>query len=299
MAHDDKSTSCDTTVALIGTPYTATCLDCDWAYQVVGEVTDEKGTGCNYDRFAQYGTFLPTEDMPDRWIGFSYAVDLGTYFSYNWLWAGYDIAGKTTKPIWGSRLYGETSYFGTAVAKAGALEWHMEYESWYEYKPYTDCGTSSGSYLSASMGGSYVGYGTLACDYYPTYDRWDFTGTSYDNAYISVDTTSDFFAFDPTIYIMDSSTCLLGMAFDSFDCSYRGAGWPSTTVCPSYELPMTPGELYSVIVKPEPSGFSVSTTCDYRISLDTPSDPKLTAGALSVPVYDIQHVSVDGVGTIP
>ena len=126
------------------------------------------------------------------------------------------------------------------------------------------------------------------------YDLWSFTGVVDGYAYVSVDTLIDKTTFNPKMIVMDDTTCILGTADDSFECTYP----PSTKhSCPSYKVSTGKRAQYHVLV--QALGDCAATNGEYLISVAAGSDPGLTQEISDAPFYDFETVSVVGTAHLP
>jgi hypothetical protein len=113
------------------------------------------------------------------------------------------------------------------------------------------------------------------------------------DVHISVDTLSDKTTFDPWIVVTDASTCYMGEANDSFACSYP----PAKGECPGYDVPVTAGDAYAVVVRS--NGSCASTIGEYSITVDTSSDPSLGLKGDDSEVIEEVYVHVEGTANVP
>jgi hypothetical protein len=63
-------------------------------------------------------------------------------------------------------------------------------------------------------------------------------------------------------------------------------------MCPSMILPVTAGDSYYLIVNS--GGDCVSSTADYKLSLDVPSDPSLTLLREDMPFWQYELIEAGG-----
>jgi hypothetical protein len=156
-----------------------------------------------------------------------------------------------------------------------------------------DCGTSySGKLVYGDHGGPYAMTGTMPCSYYPYYDRWSFYASSDAYAYVTVDTVADTTKFDPDLVVTDSSSCILGNAYNTFTCSYP----PASGSCASYVFPVSKGQSYDVMVLTHAG--CASSTGEYELSIDLPSDPGLTLMVDDKQVQEDVHIQISGNATL-
>ena len=92
---------------------------------------------------------------------------------------------------------------------------------------------------------------------------------------------------------MDSASCYLGEADDSFECTYP----PPTYDCPSYAVPTVEGDEYYVMVRA--LGDCVDPTGEYVISVDSPSDPALTLEVADAEFFLFEDVDVTATAHLP
>ena len=85
----------------------------------------------------------------------------------------------------------------------------------------------------------------------------------------------------------------MGEANESFACSYP----PAKGECPGYDLPVTAGDAYAVVVRS--NGSCASTIGEYSITLDTPSDPSLGLKGDDSEVIEQVFVHVEGSANVP
>src|SRR6185436_14997425 len=272
-ANQSASGVCDTTIELTGTPYSGTCPSCDFAFNVTGKVTSEAGTACNLDDYSPAMTYLAGDVYENVYLAFSASTKDGYA---NMLRAGFSYPGKKNGPYWatyGSHLLEWTVDYTNVGAQLATIE--------YCGGPYVgDAGV-------VNYGGPYVDYGTWKdCKSFP-YDLWSFTARADDIAYISVDTTSAATAVDTELFVMDSTSCFLGEADDSFECTYA----PAEGSCPSYVLPVVRGDDYFVLV--HSYGSCASNTGEYKLSIGHPSDPTLTLVSGDQPFFAFERVHAE------
>jgi hypothetical protein len=118
---------CDTTIELVGTPYTGTCSTCEFAYEITGEITAEAGSDCVEGYFQTWSSYLPNADLPQVWMAFSDAgLVYGYYERYNILWRGnYPPGGHEVN--WVPNVF-DGSIFGYASYAGGVLDWTLDYD---------------------------------------------------------------------------------------------------------------------------------------------------------------------------
>jgi hypothetical protein len=150
------------------------------------------------------------------------------------------------------------------------------------------CGTYVGVPNYGAHVGPYASTASLPCSYTLYYDRWSFQAPADEYAYVTVDTIADATKFDPDMFIVDSTSCLLGNASSTFTCTYS----PAIGSCGSYYLPVTKGEIYDVIVMAHTE--CSSTIGEYELSVDTSSDPALTLEADDRLVFGDVHIQITG-----
>ena len=178
---------------------------------------------------------------------------------------------------------------------AHLLEWTLDYTQFGDaLATIESCG---GPYVgdrgASDYGGAYVEFGSWSrCETLP-YDLWSFTARADELAYITVDTTSAATAVDTEIYVMDAASCYLGDADDSFECSYP----PAEGSCPSYVLPVMPGDEYLILV--HSFGHCESSTGEYKLTIDQTGNPALTLVASEQPYFAFQRIHVEGSANIP
>jgi hypothetical protein len=280
---------CDTTVAIVGTPYTGDCeAGCDFTFALTTKITSELGTKCDYDRFSPDYTYLPTASDPYTYLGFASTTSGG---ASNVLFLGTSSSTGGTvdwQLMAGGRDRGYADY------SAPLLAWAVDYIIYghYYYSPATSyCGPYSWTGFGKAYGGAYYADETVSL-ISRGYDLWSFTAVDYYTE-ISVDTTDALTAFDPYMTVMDELTCILGRADDAFDCTYP----PPAYSCPSVNLATTKGTSYLILVQPLSSAYDI--VGDYRLSLDTIADPKLTLVSDDVPVTNDQYFGVTGWANVP
>ena len=132
----------------------------------------------------------------------------------------------------------------------------------------------------------------MPCSYTPYYDRWSFYAASDGYAYVTVDTVADATKFDPDLVVTDSSSCILGNAYNTFTCSYS----PITGSCASYLLPVSAGETYDAMVLTHAG--CASSTGEYQLSIDLPADPSLTLIVDDKEAMEDVHIQITGNATL-
>jgi hypothetical protein len=270
---------CDTTIDLIGAPFTGHCSDCDWAFDVEATVVSEKGSSCAYELYQPEHTFLtdPYSGLVDTYFGFA------DYYNYSSRYPLYDVAffgGYYSTPYfsfwtWRNLVAGD-SWLETYKAKTGGLDlrWYTSTGYGKNYYP-SYCG-DYGSYMFYSASTAYYGASTLNCGGNTMYDVWSFyagagSGSGSPYAWISADTVAADTAFDLRLRILDSSLCEVGFADDQFACTYAPTAW----ICPGYKLSLTPKSTYYVMV--QSMGSCTGTSAEYELYVETDgSDPMLS-----------------------
>jgi hypothetical protein len=117
---------CDTQIALTGTPYTGSCPDCAFAYQVFGEITSEKGSGCDPTYLSTYESYLSDEIDADVWLAFSTkATVYEDVVATDVLWRG-TYPPYATEVYWHPNVF-DGSKYGAATYDAGVLAWTIDY----------------------------------------------------------------------------------------------------------------------------------------------------------------------------
>ncbi len=125
---------CDTTIELVGTPYTGTCATCEFAYEITGEITAEAGSGCPEGYPGTWSTYLADETLPQVWLAFSSAgVVYGYYDRTNILWRGNLPGGVEVN--WVPNVFDGSSW-GSATYSKGVLDWTIEYDHELPTAPY-------------------------------------------------------------------------------------------------------------------------------------------------------------------
>ena len=289
VSNESGSGACDTTIELTGTPYSGTCPSCDFAFRVTGTPT-EAGTDCDYADYSPAATYLAGDTYENIYLAFSSSTKDGYT---NMLRAGFTYPGKTDGPYWVNYVYdGGTD--GTATYGSHLLEWTIDYTQVGEQL--ATIGYCGGPYAGGpganNYGGAYVDYGTWKnCRSFP-YDLWSFTARADEVAYITVDTTSAASTVDTELFVMDSTSCILGDADDSFECTYP----PAEGSCPSYVLPVAQGDDYFVLV--HSYGSCAGATGEYKLSITGSDDPGLTLVDSDQPFYAFERVHAEGTVTI-
>ena len=284
------SSICTATIDLVGTPYTGHCYDCDFAYAVTA-VASEKGK-CDWESYRITQTYMPTSDG----VYGGYAPYVYMAFTSDWkygdpfLWAGY--GPHCPDHCWHSemRLDAEEA---TATYTKGLLDWSIHRFDYGSYTPLVYipfCG-SYGSSLSAGYGGAYSQTSTIDC-YGRHYDLWSFVGVG-DYVNISVDTVSDTTTFNPGFLVLDGSGCEIAHQDDGFDCTYP----PTYFECPSHRIATEKGADYQILVIA--GGPCASSTGEYILYIDSPSDPSLTLMSSDQAYYGGQSITAIGRATIP
>jgi hypothetical protein len=92
---------------------------------------------------------------------------------------------------------------------------------------------------------------------------------------------------------MDATSCRLGDADDSFECSFP----PTEGSCPSYALPVVQGDAYYILV--HSYGHCASTTGEYKLMIGHSGDPALTLETSEQPFFAFERVHAEGTATIP
>jgi hypothetical protein len=179
--------------------------------------------------------------------------------------------------------------YGTADYSKGLLEWTIAYDKTIDVLEFDYCGAYGGTATYMNYYGAYSDISKLPCAANAYYDRWLFTAAYTEDIHISIDTIEKLGAFDPNLVVTDASGCFIGGTGDGFLCTYP----PTAGSCPGYEVPVTKGLEYAVIVQSDGSCTGVSGA--YSISLDTKYDPGLT---LAVDDADVElSVHVEATGT--
>jgi hypothetical protein len=283
---------CDTTLTLTGTEYTGSCPGCDFAYDVESTVAVEAGTDCEYAAYAVFGIFTESILVPDAFLAFSslYSPSISDA-----LLEGVPFVAGSDPSLWLPLVYAGSPY-GSASYSKGLLTWTLglDYPGAGYAWDLTYCGWDyyAGGTSYAYHSGAYGSKATIPCEAYASYDRWTFTAPADETIYITVDTLEAGTTFDPQITVTDD-TCVLGGAFNGFDCSYP----PASGKCPSYWLDTTKGATYDVLVYS--NGSCASTDAGYRLLLDTSADPTLTMEADDATLASALRIDVSGIAYVP
>ena len=259
---------------------------------MTAKVTSEKGK-CDYDLFSFAQTYMPTSWAPNVYLGWTSYLYHGQY-----LWIGYP--GFSGATYWYSRAYYNPFYgFGSPEGEAtytkGLLDWSIHrfyYDSPYDLSGVSYCHAYAGTSLGSSYYGAYVAKSSFDC-FGRHYDLWSFYGVENGYAELSVDTLSPSTTFDPMMILMDSSTCYMGEADDSFECTYP----PNNHECPSYRLPTTKGGAYYALVRTR--GNCADPVGEYLLSINTVADPSLTLVNADQPYWDGRSITATGMATVP
>ncbi len=119
---------CDTMIQLTGTPYAGTCPDCEFAYEVDGEITAEKGSGCDPSYFTPFLTYIDDAKSSAGGVYLAFS-DVGmpydTKTENNILWLG-TYSTSTSDVEWEPNAF-DGSIFGVASYAKGLLEWKLDY----------------------------------------------------------------------------------------------------------------------------------------------------------------------------
>ena len=283
----DGVTVCDATVSLSGTPFTGTCADCMFSFDVVGTVTRDDGSpDCDYDPLQTW-----VNDGTYSSLLMEYATNTASYGGSTFTIDAFRTRGATYYPGYGTgydtayNWYRYAGAYGTYSSADTTWAWTGNYIYWdvnstetdtdYSYPyPLYDCySTETGTEVTSSASGVYSGVSDSSCTayYYGTYevDVWAITPSAGETLTVSVDTVATATAFDPRLWVNDSDSCTVGAADDSFVCTYQPAAYD----CPSLEF-VADAETYSIMV--ESLGSCNGTTAEYALLVDAPSDPGLT-----------------------
>ena len=288
-SNQSGSGACEATVELTGTPYSGSCPSCEFAFAVTGDVTSG-GASCDYEDYSPAMTYLTTDAYENVYLAFSSSTKDGYT---NMLRAGFTYAGGKA-PYWVTYVYDDGTN-GTATYGSHLLEWTVDYMQVGEQLATIEyCGGPyAGNAGVTNYGGSYVDYGTWKdCRTFP-YDLWSFTARADEVAYISVDTTSATTTVDTEFFVMDATSCFLGDADDSFECTYP----PAQGSCPSYALPVAQGDDYFVLV--HSYGSCAAATGEYKLSISHSDDPMLTLVESDQPFFAFERIHVEGTANIP
>lgn len=259
------TTTCDSEIALSGTRLSGACEDCDFAFSMSAEVTEDNGLkDCEY--FEQYNYVDANKGIENAALVFfsEYSLEYygKTYTYTNDLRTSFDYSGT-------SGYYTFVAYDGSDSGTAtftdngdgtGTLDWSWSFE--YEYTAsnfYSYCDyVAYFDYTSAQAWGGSSYTSSLGCDN-SFADVWEVELTAGDLFLATVDTVAADTAFDPYFLINGPDTCTEGIADDSFDCTFT----PTDYSCPSAKLDVDADGTYQIIVGSY--GSCTGETADYEI----------------------------------
>jgi hypothetical protein len=296
----DGTTTCDTVVALEGTPYTGSCFDCAFAFEVSATATAENVID-DCDGNEAYSYYVSaTSSITNQYLAFWEDFYYGYYNNvFGWGY-GIDYGGNSYPgPYWDYIIYdGYYSSPGSASFSDNELTWTIS-DSGYSYNSnYSDWSCDYGSfyYGYAHLGGDFSGEGDLPCDSEEyVVDIWSVDANAGDSVSVTIDTVSNATAFDPYVWVNDGASCSVAFADDSFDCTYP----PPDYYCPSLSFDAADSGTYQIVVASYGS-CADDSLAQYEVIVDNDSDPNLalwgdnSAQYTSVP-YD---VSVSGSATL-
>jgi hypothetical protein len=201
---ESGSTVCDFTDHVVGTEYSGSCSDCDFAFDIAStNTTDNSTSDCvESPTLSLRGSSIIT----DLWIsGIStFETDYGNYYDVFRAGFGYDYTaygyGVYPGPYYSYLAY-DGGYYGSADWDETSLQWTFsssgtatDLGDYYYY-----CDYNYTYYVYSVYPGS-GGTGSLDCEG-ADLDTWTFEAVDGATAYVTVDTTSDATAFDPHAWV--------------------------------------------------------------------------------------------------
>ncbi|MFK7928907.1 MAG: hypothetical protein AB8H79_12015 [Myxococcota bacterium] len=276
----DGEVICDVQMALVGTPYTGACSDCEFAFHVESEVLQDNGSAdCE---LPSVWTYVDDDFIGNSGLGYSDAtVTIDGDPIDEALVAVGDLYGQ--RPA-SAGVVSNLDVRSTVTWDGEAnLEWSHRFDDLHgpdrvwdrDQCPAVD---ELPELKGRKIDGAYSAREDLDCDGY-IMDVWTFEGRADERIELAMDTVAADTAFDTSLIIEGPDGCLIAEGDDVFECTFA----PLDFSCGGGKFTPTVSGTHKVIALSY--GYCTSGDADldgrpdigeYELSIDAPYDPKLT-----------------------
>jgi hypothetical protein len=231
-------TECDSAWTLAGTPYTGVCEGCDFAFAIESTRTRADGTSEDCDLHPLW-TYDPG-DTPWTELALAYASSYKGFYGDTYQDVLLTHFRYETQAGWFGMLY-TGAEGGSATFSGDDLAWTRATTE--DVDLYTGSGVGRDKLfdlvdISASgfLAGGYSTDEDLGCGFGEV-DVYTLDLAATGTVTISVDTVAADTAFDPGFVVVDPTGSVLGLADDSFDCTFP----PTDYQCPAASVTLPAG----------------------------------------------------------
>lgn len=267
---------CDADLALTGTPYTASCSDCEFAFHVEPSILEDRGSAdCVLPSLWTY----VDDDFIDR-SGLGYAdatVDIDGQPLDRALVAVGDLEGR--RPAAAGVVSDDGARSMVDWDGETTLTWSHEFDELYgetelERRTCDD---------QAELRGGRPGDGrsaeeTLDCAGF-VLDVWTVELVAGETVHLGMDTVAADTAFDSVLFVENPDGCIVASGDDVFSCSFAPAAWSCGGGKFTPEVSGTHRILaysYGSCTDDDHDGDGVPDVSAYRLTVESETEPKLT-----------------------
>lgn len=293
---------CDVDLRLIGTPYTAPCSDCEFAFHVDPEVVEDRGTDDCV--LSSIWTYVDDDFIGNSGLGYSEAtVDLDGQPMDRALVGVGDLDNRRAASagvISDDDPRSTVDWNGTDT-----LTWSHSFDEAYGDDlvfRYDECPWDDVDELSGRRPDEdYTATGEVDCAGF-TVDIYTFEGRAGETLSLGLDTVAADSAFDSILFVAGEDGCVQALGDDVFSCTYApldfscGGGKFTPEADGTYQLY---AQSLDACTSPDNDGDGFGDVAGYRLSIEADYDPKLTQTGDNVPrTEELIVSSVEGLVTV-
>jgi len=281
----DDETTCEATIALLGTP--TDCEELDLAFAITSGIDAQTGDCA----FPAPHSLLPIPPAQPPLLGVAETWTIGDETWRDVLLGGLSIdmtpsGGAVTGPLWTPLAWDDPDAPGALSVDGDTLRWSWSRETTTRTESHRDLcqaaewitagGDASDAKWSVTDSlpcGDWTADGTLD----GRIDVWSITTVAGQPMSIAVDTLSQSTAFDPWMWVSDGAGCVLGEADAGFPCAHGSAD------CPGLELSPDGSSLTVAVAS---WGGCADVASAYRLRVETNDSPEILLVSDDVPRWD-------------
>lgn len=285
---------CDVDLELVGTPYTGSCSDCEFAFHVDPTVIDDRGTDDCV--LPSLWTYVDDDFIGNSGLGYADATaNIDGEPLDRALVAVGDLEG--TRPTSAGIVQDGQAFTEVSWDGVGTMRWEHRFEeltgeNWLWDRP--TCTVDDLPELKGKkVEGGYSGTGSLDCAGFIV-DVWSFEGRAGERVELALDTVSDDSAFDTTLIVEGPDGCLVAEGDDVFQCSFAPSQWS----CGGGKFTPDQSGTHRVIAwslgsctAPDTDQDGWGDRADYRLAIAADYDPQLTQVEDDLPLTEELLVS--------